>query len=136
VSALVADGLVDPERVGIIGFSRTCFHVMEALTTSALHFKAASITDGVMAGYFEYLLAADESGNALSTDYDAMIGSRPFGAGLQEWLKRSPLFNVDKVAAPLLVVAGEGRSNLAFPYVGALCGDAPSAQAGGLDRVK
>jgi len=45
---LVAQGLVDPERVGIIGFSRTCWYVMGALTTSALHIRAASVTDGVM----------------------------------------------------------------------------------------
>jgi len=51
VSELVKEGLVDPERIGIIGFSRTCFYVMETLTTSTLHIKAASITDGVMGDY-------------------------------------------------------------------------------------
>ena len=28
---LVSEGLVDPRRIGIIGFSRTCFYVMEML---------------------------------------------------------------------------------------------------------
>ena len=32
---LVSDGLVDREKIGIIGFSRTCFSVMEMLTTSS-----------------------------------------------------------------------------------------------------
>ena len=57
---LVSEGLVDPERIGIIGFSRTCFYVMETLTTSSLHFKAASITDGVMVDYFQYILTSLE----------------------------------------------------------------------------
>ena len=52
-----SDGLVDPERIGIIGFSRSCFYVMEALTTSSLHVRAASITDGVMEDYLQYMIA-------------------------------------------------------------------------------
>ena len=32
---LISEGLVDPERIGIIGFSRTCFYVMETLTTGS-----------------------------------------------------------------------------------------------------
>jgi hypothetical protein len=33
------------------------------------------------------------------------IGRAPIGEGLQQWLKRSPEFNMDRVTAPLLVVA-------------------------------
>ena len=111
VSKLVKDGLVDAERIGIIGFSRTCFDVMEALTATALHIKAAAITDGVMADYLQYLMSVDLGGNVIAHDYDAIIGARPFGMGLPQWLQRSPLFNIDKVNAPLLVVA-EGRPSL------------------------
>ena len=49
-----------------------------------------------------------------------MIGAMPFGEGLQQWLKRSPGFNLDKVTAPLLVV-GEGPTSLLLmwePYAG------------------
>jgi dipeptidyl aminopeptidase/acylaminoacyl peptidase len=95
---LVSEGLVDPEKIGIIGFSRTCFYVMETLTTSSLHLKAASINDGIMETYFQYLMWIDRNPEA-----DSMIGAPPFGEGLQRWLKRSPGFNLDKVAAPLLV---------------------------------
>jgi dipeptidyl aminopeptidase/acylaminoacyl peptidase len=113
VSELVKEGLVDSERVGIIGFSRTCFHAMEALTTSTLHIKAASITDGVMGDYLQYVTNVDVSG--FSGDADAIIGARPFAEGLQLWLKRSPLFNMDKMSAALQVVA-EGRSDLTFMW--------------------
>ena len=117
---LVSEGLVDPQRVGIIGFSRTCLHVMEALTTGALHLKAASITDGVMANYLQYMLEVDSWGNAHARNYDSVIGAKPFGEGLQQWLKLSPLFRLDQVRTPLLVV-GEGPFSLLFmwePYAG------------------
>jgi hypothetical protein len=117
---LVSEGLVDPERIGIIGFSRTCLHVMEALTTGALHLKAASITDGAMANYLQYMLEVDSWGNVNARNYDSVIGAKPFGEGLQQWLKRSPLFRLDKVTTPLLVV-GEGPFGLLFmwePYAG------------------
>src|SRR5207253_11224635 len=38
VDQLVSEGVVDPERIGIIGFSRSCYWVMEALTASSVHF--------------------------------------------------------------------------------------------------
>jgi len=112
VSQLVMEGLVDADRIGISGFSRTCFHVMEALTTSALHFKAASVTDGVMMDYMQYLLSVDSFGNSVSKEYDEVFGSPPFGDGLRSWQMHSPLFNIDKVQAPLLIVAGEGAPTL------------------------
>jgi dipeptidyl aminopeptidase/acylaminoacyl peptidase len=105
VARLSSDGLVDSNRIGIIGFSRTCYYVLEALTTSSLQFKAASITDGVNEGYLQYILNLDlESHNAIAHEAEAMIGASPFGAGLHEWLRRSPVFNMDKVNAPLQVV--------------------------------
>lgn len=111
VERLIADGLVDPDRIGIIGFSRTCYYVLEALTTSTLHFKAASITDGVNFGYLQYLTSINSGGNGFAHEANVIIGAPPFGAGLKEWLKRSPDFNMDKVTAPLLIVA-LGRSSV------------------------
>jgi dipeptidyl aminopeptidase/acylaminoacyl peptidase len=113
---LVSDGLVDREQIGIIGFSRTCFSVMEILTTSSLHLKAASITDGVMFDYLGYILFTDR----ISSEADRVIGAPPFGDGLRQWLKRSPGFNLDKITTPLLVV-GEGPLSLLSmwqPYAG------------------
>ena len=120
VNQLVSDGLVDPDEIGIIGFSRSCFHVIEALTSGSLHFKAASITDGVMATYFQYMVTEGFRNDDLARTFDSMIGAKPFGEGLHQWLKRSPGFNLDKVTAPLLVV-GEGPASLLFmwePYAG------------------
>lgn len=97
---LVLAGLVDPNKIGIIGFSRSCYYVMEMLTTSSLHLKAAAVTDGVIADYWQYMLYPER----LFEEGSANIGAPPFGEGLKQWLKRSPGFNLDKITAPLLVV--------------------------------
>ena len=101
VDKLVSEGLVDPDNIGIIGFSRSCYYVMETLTTSSLHIKAASITSGLMFDYWQNAFSPDRG------EGDAIVGAQPFGEGLQEWLKKSPGFNLDKVKAPLMVV-GQG----------------------------
>jgi dipeptidyl aminopeptidase/acylaminoacyl peptidase len=116
VEELDRQGLIDPDRVGMVGFSRTCFYVMSALSSSPLKIRAASITDGMMVDYPQYLDSVDfNSDNGLANEYDAMIGAKPFGEGLHRWLDKSPLFNIEKVAAPLMVVA-EGRSSLLFMW--------------------
>jgi dipeptidyl aminopeptidase/acylaminoacyl peptidase len=111
VEQLSSAGTVDPNRVGIIGFSVTCYYALEALTTSRLHFKAASITDGVNAGYLQYITAVDVGNNLAAHKFDTWMRGRPFESGLQQWLKRSPEFNMDKVQTPLQVVA-LGRPDL------------------------
>jgi len=118
---LVSKGFVDPDKIGLVGFSRTVYHVMQALTTkSSVHYRAASVTDGIMGSYFQYLLAADLDQNSGAREYVSLIGTPPFGEGLETWLKKASNFNLDKVDTPLLVV-GEGPLSLLFmwePYAG------------------
>jgi hypothetical protein len=107
VRQMTAEGRIDPDHVGIVGFSRTCYYALEAITTSKFHFAAASITDGLDMGYMGYLLAD----KIFSPDSNAVIGAPPFGEGLKKWLERSPGFNMDKVTTPLLVV-GVGQIDI------------------------
>jgi len=117
VRKLSRDDMVDPSRVGIIGFSRTVYYVLEALTTSAIQFKAASITDGVTFGYMDYLLSIGPD-LVYRNEQVGVIGSEPFGQGLAKWLQSSPTFNFEKVATPLRVVATCGSGVVAMwePY--------------------
>jgi dipeptidyl aminopeptidase/acylaminoacyl peptidase len=117
VAQLSKDGLVDSSRVGIIGFSRTVFYVLEALAISSIHFKAASITDGITLGYMDYLQCVGLP-SEFNDEKVGMIGSEPFGSGLAEWVKASPDFHLDKVATPLRVVAtrGAGVVEMWEPY--------------------
>jgi dipeptidyl aminopeptidase/acylaminoacyl peptidase len=111
VKLLAGQNVIDPDRVGIIGFSRTCYYVMEALTRSSLHFSAATITDGVNEGYWQYIMEVDANSDSLAHEANAINAATPWGAGLLLWLKNSPLFNMDKVTTPIQVV-GEGRASV------------------------
>ncbi len=104
--------MIDPDRVGIIGFSRTCVYVMQTLTTSSLHFKAALIADGLNEGYLQYLLNVDVAHDVYRRDAESLIGAAPYGSGLQTWFERSPEFNLNKINAPLRVVAKRGLGTL------------------------
>jgi hypothetical protein len=106
---LVSEGLVDSDRIGIIGFSRTCFYVMATLSTGSLHLKAASITDGFLADYFQYMTSDPRS--EIVKEADLMIGAKPFGEGLRQWQNQAPVFKLTNVRTPLLVV-GMGPSGV------------------------
>jgi len=96
--------LIDPLRVGLIGWSRTCAYVKFALTHSRIPYAAASVQDGWDAGYWGYILVGASDGRNMSVEavYD---GSKPFGAGLRLWMERASGFNVDKVRTPMRIVA-------------------------------
>jgi dipeptidyl aminopeptidase/acylaminoacyl peptidase len=97
-------GIIDRNRVGLIGFSRTCMYVKYALTHSIHRFAAALVTDGVDAGYFQYLLSYNAN-PSLASGFDNVIGGPPFGDGMALWLKNSPGFLLDKVQTPLQIQA-------------------------------
>jgi hypothetical protein len=102
VEYLNRKGMIDRSRVGLIGFSRTCLYVKYTLTHSSQHFAAAIAADGYDGGYLQYLVSRGENANA---DFDTVMGARPFGAGLQVWLRQSPGFTLDKVQTPILLQA-------------------------------
>lgn len=104
VDALYRKGIIDPKRVGLLGFSRTCYYVEYTLTHSKMPFAAAAAIDGMNASYLQYLVAA-VSRPFTASEFDALNGSPPFGKGLKSWLARSPGFLLDRVRAPLLVEA-------------------------------
>ena len=107
---LAADGLVDLQKVGFIGFSRTCYYGMEWLTNGSLPLGAALIADGAMGDYFQFVLA--------EADSHEFFGVTPFGAGLSEWVKRSPGFHLDKVSAPVMLVGERDGIDMWQPYSG------------------
>lgn len=110
IDYLDRQGLIDRNRLGVIGFSRTCLHVKYALTHSNYHFAAASVTDGVDNGYFQYILCNNLT--AFDEAFEGSNGALPFGEGLKSWLKRSPGFNIDKVSTPLFIFAPNRTSAL------------------------
>jgi hypothetical protein len=104
VDHLANAGLVDPQRVGLVGFSRTGYHTLEALTKTPKRFAAATIADSDFLGYWQRLVGVDlEPGDSLRREGVAIYGSQPFGNGLKTWIERAPAFNLDKVLAPLRI---------------------------------
>jgi dipeptidyl aminopeptidase/acylaminoacyl peptidase len=93
-------GLIDRKRVGIVGFSRTTYHVAYALTHSKYKFAAAVLTDGMDAGYLWHL-----THEGTEQDDDFVMGGPPFGRGLTLWLRKSPEFNLDRINTPLRLQA-------------------------------
>ena len=105
VQSLIDRGMIDPDRVGISGFSRTVWFVSYLLTHSQKQrFRTAVLTDGIDGGYFEYIAGQ-------LTEFDADNGGKaPFGKeGLDLWMKESPSFNLDRVSIPLRLVSIEDR---------------------------
>lgn len=102
IDALDARGLVDRNRIGLIGFSREGMHVEGAVTFSRYPIAAATIADS---------LAATLSGmtNFYGSFYPGMAGwedeklmGAPFwGAGIRLWLERSPAFHLDRIRTPM-----------------------------------
>jgi len=97
-------GLIDRDRIGITGFSRTYLYVTYALTHSKHHFAAADIADGVDYSYFQYMISANAD-QRLAPVFDSLNGAPPFGKGLLKWLKVSPAFLMDKIETPLRIQA-------------------------------
>jgi len=97
-------GLIDRTRVGIIGFSRTCMHVQYALTHSKYKFAAASLNDGIDAGYFGYI-AYSNAESDLASEYEQINGGAPFGKGLAQWMQSAPGFQLEQVQTPIRLAA-------------------------------
>jgi hypothetical protein len=119
IDQLAKDGLVDSHRVGVVGFSYSCFHVLYTLTHFPKLFAAASITDGPDESYVQYVLSTDAPNGFREVSEDTN-GGMPFGQNLLNWASRTPGFNLDKVEAPLLISALEKGQLLLMwePYSG------------------
>jgi hypothetical protein len=93
-------GMIDPDRVGISGFSRTVWFVAYMLTHSEKPaLRTAILTDGIDGGYFLYMAARDTEFN------DDNGGEMPFEKkGLAMWMQESPSFHLDRVCLPVRLV--------------------------------
>jgi dipeptidyl aminopeptidase/acylaminoacyl peptidase len=100
VHFLDSQGLVDPEKVGLIGFSRGGWYAEYALAHSSIRFRAATASDNVQFSLGEYWSSRTE---ARRRAFDAMYGGPPYGDTLQNWIRFSVSFNLDKFRTPLLM---------------------------------
>jgi hypothetical protein len=99
ITKLVHDGIIDSNKIGIIGFSQTGLHVMKMLTSSKIHLAAATLSDSTVGGYLEFVTDNPADRQLLRNDVQR-IGAEPIGEGLQKWLADSPVFNIYKISTP------------------------------------
>ncbi len=101
IAELDRRGWIDPQRVGLIGFSRTRYHVLYALTHSRQHFAAATTAEGVDMGYWQYLYWAQGYDPLWRATFERLNGGMPFETGFTSWLEDSPAFNAGRITTPL-----------------------------------
>jgi hypothetical protein len=98
--------IIDPKRVGVIGWSRTGWYVLSALLRRPSLFAAAVVADNVDYGYLQYLGAY---GSAYAHGAENLYGGRPGSAG-STWPSMSIGFNAARVNAPVLFQADSGAA--------------------------
>lgn len=98
VEMLDQRGMIDPSRVGIIGFSRTGWQVEFALVHSRIHYAAATVADNVQYSLSDYWLIP-----WASLDNERMYGGPPYGDSLDNWRRYSISFNLERIHTPLLM---------------------------------
>jgi len=90
IEKLAESGLIDPKRVGIIGFSRTCWFVEESLLELPDRFAAAVIAMAWIRAIFSTCCCTRVAGTGVS----AYNGGKPIGKGLDSWISRLPDFRL------------------------------------------
>jgi dipeptidyl aminopeptidase/acylaminoacyl peptidase len=107
-------GLIDPARVGIMGFSRSSWIVDFTLTHSRETWAAAVSADSGIYNYGTYL--GDKN---LRSGMAAMYGGPPSGETFKAWLDYAPAFSAQRVRTPLLMQY-HGKISMAAEFYSAL----------------
>ena len=100
VEALSQRGIIDANKVGVIGFSRSGWYTEFSLMHSRVRYKAATAADNVEYGLSEYWSMHSSS---VARGWDSMYGGPPYGITLKNWLDYSISFNLEKIHTPLLM---------------------------------
>lgn len=104
IDTLDRQGLIDRERVGLIGWSRTTWFLEYTLTHSDYPWKAAAAAEGIDQGYWQFLMYVGDGPLAENhSEPLAANGGYPFGPSLANWMKTSAGFNAERVRTPLLI---------------------------------
>jgi predicted peptidase len=106
VDALIAQGKVDPERIGTIGWSNGSILSVSLMIANPARYKAASVG----AGDIEWI---SDWGNV---DFGESFDSYYFGKSPLEdpelYIRKSPLFKMDRVQTPTLIFHGTADRNV------------------------
>jgi dipeptidyl aminopeptidase/acylaminoacyl peptidase len=108
IDQLVREGLVDPAKVGIAGYSRQGAFVAKAISEAPERFAAAVVANTLPGSVFGYYTLLDDRSNKVMRDYaEFQAGALPYGDGLEKWFERAAGFRTERIRAPVLVSAGD-----------------------------
>ncbi|KUO56541.1 MAG: hypothetical protein APF78_09440 [Sphingomonadales bacterium BRH_c3] len=112
IKLAIATGSVDPQRMGISGFSDGTSTVQWALINSSL-FRAASL-GACCEDIYSYPLA----GGPAFTDFGRDMGYRFFEPGTEEfWKPMSLVLNAEKIDVPILIQTGDSEYEIGLDVV-------------------
>jgi len=101
IDLLAERGLVNAQKVGILGWSHTEDYVTWALTYEPSLYAAAAVSGESTGGYFQFM-SRMQGGNS---DVNSLYGGAPFGPHLGSWVQNAPSFHLDRVQTPLRMTA-------------------------------
>jgi dipeptidyl aminopeptidase/acylaminoacyl peptidase len=104
IRSLSAAGMINPAKVGVVGFSWTCWYVAHAIVEDPSLFSVATIADGLDNSYMQYKLFTPGD-YLLEQQMTKIRNGPPFGAGLAHWMESAPGFRADRIEAPLRIEA-------------------------------
>jgi predicted esterase len=104
IRSLSDSGLVDPQKVGLVGFSQTAWHAENAIVHAPDLFAAATIADGMDYNYMQYMLFGPGP-TVIHEQMDRVRGGSPFGSAKELWFQQSLGFHLDRVKTPVRIEA-------------------------------
>ena len=108
VDYLIAKGMGDPDRVGTMGWSNGSILSTSLLITYPDRYKVASVGAGDIEWFSDW--ANVDFGESFDAYY---FGKSPF-QDPELYIKKSPVFKMDRIKAPVLIFHGNADRNVPF----------------------
>lgn len=102
IDALVAQGLVDPDRVGLMGWSATGERTLNLVTFTDIPIRAASVLDGDANTMFS-LAITYAFADSIQARKEATNGGLPYSPTLAGWVAKDPSLHTDCVRSALRI---------------------------------
>ncbi len=102
IDALVDAGLVDRNKVGIMGWSSTGEQVLNLVTFTDVPIRAASMLDGDANTLFSMAITYSVL-DGIQLRKEEANGGGPYGASLQRWIENDPSLHTDCIRAALRI---------------------------------
>jgi dipeptidyl aminopeptidase/acylaminoacyl peptidase len=100
IESLVAQGAVDRNKIGIIGWSATGAQVLNLVTFTDTPIRAASMVDGDSNTLFSMTITYSVL-DGIQLKKESLNQGGPFGATLNRWIRNDPSLHTDCIRAAL-----------------------------------